>query len=187
MLNSNIMNLLDIIVISVLIVCFIRGIIRGFLRELISFLSVIVSIFIANYYYPQANAYISVILPKGKFIPLISFFSLFVFSLIACGIIAWAIKTLFIESGAKNVISRIIGAALGVLKAIIVIYLVIILLTFFMPSHTPIIAKSRLAPVIIRSYQSVIVPISPSYFKRFKQKFEIKIKKIRKGISKGLK
>ncbi len=181
------MNLLDIIIIAALIICFIRGIVRGFLRELISLLNVIVSIFIANHYQPQANACISLILPKGKFIPLISFFSLFILSLIAGSIIALAIRALFIEGGAKNAFSRFVGAILGILKAIIVTYLIIILLTFFMPSRTPLIARSMLAPIIIRSYQKMIVPISPSYFKRFKQRFAGSIKKIKKEISKGLK
>ena len=181
------MNLIDIIIITALILCFIRGIVRGFLRELISFISVIASIFVANYYQPQANACLSVILPKGKAVPFISFLSLFVFALIACSIIAWAIRSLFIEGGPKNLFSRFIGASLGILRAIIIVYLAIILLTFFMPSQMPLIARSKLAPIITRSYQNIIVPISPSYFKKFKQKFVGSIKKMKKEISKGLK
>ncbi len=181
------MNLLDIIIILALTICFIRGIIRGFLKEFISLAGVIISIFIANYYQPQASAYLTMILPKGKFIPLISFFGLFIFSYIAWSIIAWAIKILFIEGGASNALSRFFGAIFGTLKALIVIYLVIILLTFFIPSKTPLIAKSKLAPIVIKSYQKIIIPISPSSFKRFKQKFKVKMKKIKKKISKEFK
>ena len=181
------MNLLDTVIIAILMVCFIRGIIRGFLKEFISLISVIASIFVANYYQPQVNAYLSVLLPKGRYIPFISFLSLFVFALIACSIIAWAIRSLFIEGGPKNVLSRFVGAFLGILKAIIVVYLMIILLTFFMPSQIPLIARSKLAPIITRSYQNIIVPISPSYFKKFKQRFAGSIKKMKKEISKGLK
>ena len=181
------MNLLDIIIITALSICLIRGIIRGFLKELISFISVLISIWIANHYQPQATAYFTIILPKGKFIPLISFLSLFIFSLVVCSIIAWAIKALFIEGGPANGLSRLIGAVLGTLKAIIVIYLVIILLTFFLPSKTPLIAKSKLTPIIIRSYQGIVMFISPSYFNKFKQRLTGGMKKLKREVSKELK
>lgn len=177
------MNLLDIIIIIALGVCLIRGLIRGFIKELISLISVIISIWVANHYQPQATAYLTLIFPKWKFVSLVSFFSLFVFSLIVCSIIAWAIRALFVEGGPANKLSRLLGAILGTLKAVIVIYLIIILLTFFLPSKTPLIARSKLTPIIIRSYQNMIMPISPSSFKRFKQKFVGNMKRLKKEMS----
>jgi membrane protein required for colicin V production len=178
------MNLLDIIILSTVGICFIRGLIRGFLRELISLIIFVLSVLIANHYQSGINAHFFHILPKGRYIPLISFTFLFVISYIGLSIVAWAIKALFMEGGASGPWSRIFGSLIGTLKAVIAVYLFIILLTFFIPSKTPVIAKSKFAPVIIKSYQKIIVPISPSSFKRFKQKFMIELKRLKKNLQK---
>ncbi len=182
-MNLN-LNLLDIIILSTIGICFIKGLIRGFLKEFISLMVFLLSILIANHYYPRINEYFFHILPKSRYIPLISFAFLFIISYVGLSIIIWAIRALFIEGGASGPCSRIFGALTGTLKAVIAIYLFIILLTFFIPCKTPIIAKSKLAPIIIKSYQKIIVPMSPSSFKRFKQKFMSEIKRLKKEIHK---
>jgi len=178
------MNLLDIIIVAVLAFCLIRGIVRGFLKELLSLIVLITSIIISNHYQPLLSSHFFTILPKGRYIPLISFAFLFVCSYIGLSIIAWAIRALLFSGPVSGGFSRVLGATIGTLRAIIVVYLFIVLLTFFIPSKTPLIARSNFAPIIIKSYQSMIVPISPSFFKKFKQKFALKIKKIKKEISK---
>ena len=66
---------------------------------------------------------------------------------------------------------RTLGVGLALVKGIIITYFTIILLTFFVPSKTPLIAKSRLAPLIITSYQSMISLVSPGSYKKWKRKF----------------
>ena len=182
-MNLN-LNLLDIIILSTIGICFIRGLIRGFLKEFISLMVFLLSLLIANHYHPGVSAHFFHILPKSRYIPLISFAFLFIISYVGLSIITWAIRALFIEGGASGPCSRIFGALTGTLKGVIAIYFFIILLTFFIPCKTPIIAKSKLAPMIIKSYQKIIVPMSPSSFKRFKQKFMSEIKRLKKEIQK---
>ncbi len=62
----------------------------------------------------------------------------------------------------------VVGAGLAGLKGVIIIYLVIVLLTFFFPAKTPLIARSKLAPLIIVSYQSVVSLIPPHQYEKWK-------------------
>jgi len=177
------LNSLDIVILCIIGICVIRGFIRGFLAELISFIVFVSSLLIANYYYPRANEYFFQILPKSRYIPLISFAFLFVISYAGLSMITWIIKAIFIEGGASGSCSRIFGVLTALLKATIAIYLFIILLTFFIPSKNPIITKSKLAPVVIKSYQKIIAPMYPSAVNKFKQKFMTELKKIKKRAS----
>ena len=65
---------------------------------------------------------------------------------------------------------RGLGVALAILKGIILTYLGIVLLTVFMPSKAPLMAKSKLAPLIISSYQSMFSLTSPGSYEKWKQK-----------------
>ena len=179
------MNPLDIAIITVLGFCLIRGIVRGFLKELISLVILIVSIIVSNFYQSSVSSYLLTIFPKGKYISIISFAFLFVCSYIGLSILAWIVKSLLFSGPVSGAFSRILGATIGTLRAIIVVYLFVVLLTFLIPSKTPIIAKSKFAPIIAKSYQNMIVPISPSFFKKFKEKFTLRIEKIKREISKS--
>jgi len=80
----------------------------------------------------------------------------------------------FVVRGIWRGFLREIGSLAGVilvLKGIILTYLVIVLLTFFLPTKTPLIAKSRLAPVIVSSYQSLAGFVSARRSHRWKKKW----------------
>jgi membrane protein required for colicin V production len=65
---------------------------------------------------------------------------------------------------------RTLGVGLATLKGVIIVYLVIVLLTFFIPAKTPLIADSKLAPLVIMSYQSMVRLISPDDYQKLKKK-----------------
>ncbi|MEJ2724675.1 MAG: CvpA family protein, partial [Deltaproteobacteria bacterium] len=67
-------------------------------------------------------------------------------------------------------LDRTLGVGLAVTKGIILTYLAIVLLTFFVPAKTPLIARSKLAPWIVVSYQSMVRLISPEHYDRLKVK-----------------
>lgn len=59
---------------------------------------------------------------------------------------------------------------MAITKGVILAYLIIVLLTFYVPAKTPLIAESKLAPVIIKSYQSMIRLISPDHYEKWKKR-----------------
>ena len=153
------MNLLDIVIIVTMIFLIVKGIIRGFIREIASLAGVILGIWLANLYQPQMTDFLKSYLPSNPFFPLISFAVLFVSILLLCNLLGWILKLLF-KKAFLGWLDRTLGAGLAILKGVIITYLVIVILTFFIPTKTPLIAHSKLSPWIIKSYQSMISLIS---------------------------
>lgn len=164
------MNLLDMIIITAITLMIIRGIFRGFFRETGSLAGVILGIWLANRYQPQMTVYLQKYLPPGPYLPLIGFAFIFVIILLSCNLAGWSLKLV-----SKKIFfgwaDRTLGAGLAVIKGLVLTYLVIVLLTFYLPSKTPLVAQSRLAPLVIRSYQSITGLISPGAYQKIKQKF----------------
>jgi membrane protein required for colicin V production len=164
------MNLLDLVIIATMIFLLIRGIFRGFFMEVGSLAGVILGVWLANHYQPQMTNYLKAYLPSSNYLPIISFAVIFVIVLVLCNLLGWSLK-MIVKKAFFGWADRTLGAGLAILKGIIITYLVIVLLTFFVPSKTPLIARSRLAPLVITSYQSMISFISPSFYQRWKKKF----------------
>lgn len=164
------MNILDLIIIATMIFLVVRGIFRGFFMEIGSLAGVVLGVWLANHYQPQMTNYLKAYLPSGHFLPMISFAVIFVIVLVLCNLLGWSLK-IIMKKAFFGWADRTLGAGLAVLKGIFIIYLVIVLLTFFVPSKAPLIAQSRLAPMVITSYQSMISIISPSFSQRWKKKF----------------
>jgi len=176
------MNPLDLIIIIIMVFLIVRGIFRGFIREIASLAGVILGIWLANLYQPVMTDYLKVYLPSGKFLPIISFAVIFAIVLVLCNLAGWCLK-MILKKTSLGWADRIFGASFSILKGIIVIYLAIIILTFFVPSKAPLITKSRLAPLIIASYQSMASLISPDFYQNLKRDFTVQKKKIGKIVS----
>ena len=164
------MNLLDMIIIALMIFLIVRGIFRGFFREIGSLAGVILGIWMACLYQQQMSEYLKAYLPTGKFLQLISFAVIFFVVLVLCNLSGWGVK-MILKKAFLGWTDRALGVGLAVLKVIIITYLLIILLTFFVPSDKPFIAGSRLAPLIIVSYQTVVDLIEPGSYQNWKKKF----------------
>ncbi len=174
------MNVLDIIILSVMLFFIVKGVFRGFIREVASLSGIILGIWLANQFQPQATAFLKPHLPATSYLPLISFAAIFIFILIVCNVLGWALK-LFFSKVFLGWLDRTLGAGLAVLKGVILTYLVIVLLNLFLPPSTPILARSVLRPWIIESYQSVVDLISPDHYEKWKEEFIGKARKMGGG------
>jgi uncharacterized membrane protein required for colicin V production len=86
-----------------------------------------------------------------------------------CNLIGWGLQRLF-KKTFLGWLDKLLGALFASGAGVILIYLIIVVLTFFLPSQTPLIANSKLSPWIIRSYQSMIRLVSPEYYQNIKGK-----------------
>ena len=163
------MNLLDIIIVVTMVYFVLRGMWRGFFQETSSLVGIILGIWLANSYQPQMSEFLKTYLPPTQFLPLISFAAIFALVLVICNLLGAILKHL-IKKALLGWLDRILGAGIAIIKGVILTYLVIVLLTFFLADQTPLIAKSRLTPLIIKSYQSMIQLISPDHYQRWKKK-----------------
>ena len=147
-----------------------KGLLRGFIRELASLAGVILGILLGNHYQPEMTLRLKSYLPLTDYLPLISFASLFALILIACNLMGYLLRLLFRKAFLGG-LDRILGVCLALAKGVILIYLTIVILVFFVPTKTPLIAQSKLAPWIIVSYQSMIKFVSPTQYEKWKKKF----------------
>ena len=164
------MNLLDMIIIAGMIFLFLRGLFRGFFREIGSLAGVVIGIWLANAYQPHMTEYFRSYLPSSNFLPLISFAAIFTIVFILCNLAGWGLKVAM-EKVFFGWADRTMGAGLAIIKGVIITYFVIVLLTIYVPSKAPLIASSKLAPLVINSYQSMVSMISPGSYQKLKRKF----------------
>ena len=176
------MNLLDIIIIATMGFFILRGMLRGFIRELASLIGVIVGIWLANVLQPQVTNYLRAYLPSSQSLPLISFLIVFGVVLFVSNFLGWVLK-LFFQKTFFGWADRSLGAGLATIKGVILTYLVLVLLTFYLPGKTPLIAESKLSKLVIDSYQSMIRLVSPSHYQNLKKKIEKKTEEVGEAVS----
>jgi membrane protein required for colicin V production len=144
---------------------------RGFFMEIASLAGIILGIFLAYHFHPELTQRLKPHLPDFRFLPLISFAVLFLGVLIACNLSGWLIKT-FLKKTSLGWMDRLLGAGLAVTKGIIILYLFIILASFFLPQNrSSLLSGSKMTPLVISSYQSIVSLISPRHYQQWKKKF----------------
>ncbi len=176
------MNVLDFVILGVITFLVIKGIFRGFFREIASLAGIIFGFLVGNHYHPQMAALLKPYIPLEKSLSLIGFIIMFFLVLIFFNLLGILMhhlfKRLFIGWFDKS-----LGLGIALLKGIIICYLLIVLLTFFMPSSSPLIARSKAARLVIVSYQSMASLMSPDLYKTWKQRISKKSDKVGKAIS----
>ncbi|MBW1682108.1 MAG: CvpA family protein [Deltaproteobacteria bacterium] len=179
------MNFLDILIICTMVFFLVRGVLRGFFKEVGSLAGVILGIWLAALFQPEATSRLRTLMPSVPYLSLISFAAVFAVVLILCNLAAWGIRTL-LKKAFLGWADRALGAALAILKGVILIYLVIVVLTFFVPGKSPLIAESKLAPFIVRSYQAAVGLVSPGAYQEWKNRFLGKAGAVMKSTSEAV-
>ena len=178
------MNILDLIILGLIAFFLIKGIFRGFFREISSLAGIISGFLIGNHYYhPMANL-LRAHIPFEKFLPLISFIILFILVVIVFNLFGLLLHHLF-KRLFIGWFDRGLGICFALIKGIIICYLLIVLLTFFMPSKNPLIAKSKTAPLVKLSFESMRRLISPDLYKTWKRRISKESEKVGRVISEG--
>jgi membrane protein required for colicin V production len=176
------MNLFDIIVIVILGYCLIRGIFRGLVKELSSIIGVFGGFYAAYTYYPILAK------PLSKWIVNIGYLNILSFMIIFCGVfIIISILGIIINYLLKIVflgwLDRVSGAMFGAVKGILIVSVLLITLTAFLPKGTPVIKDSLLSPYVTLVSEKMAKVIS----KDMNHAFSTKIAAIKKAWGKNKK
>jgi len=164
------MNLLDIVILVIMIFLVVRGIMRGFVSEVASLVGIVLGIWLAIQYMTPVTELLRPHLPSFSFLPVLGFALIFLGVLIACNLAGWGLRLLF-KKTALGWVDRILGAGLAVVKGVVITYLAIVILTVYFPPGSPLIAKSRLAPLVTTSFQVLKRTVSPERVKQWKRRF----------------
>jgi membrane protein required for colicin V production len=161
------MNMLDIFIVCTMIFLLVQGILRGFLREVASLAGVVLGILLGSHFQAQVTESLRAHVPYSSYLPLVSFALIFALVLIVCNVIGFILSHVF-RKAFLGWVDKGLGVWLALTKGVIVTYLIIVLLTFFLPAKAPLVAQSRLGPWVIVSYQSMIRFISPERYEKWK-------------------
>lgn len=164
------MNILDVVIVVVMVFLIARGIMRGFVGEVASLAGIILGIWLAIRYMSQVTALLKPHLPTFSFLPAVSFALIFLGVLIACNLAGWGLRVLF-KKTALGWLDRTLGAGLAVVKGVVIAYLGIVILTVYLPPSAPLMAGSRLAPMVTASFQVLRKTVSPDRLKDWKRRF----------------
>lgn len=170
------MNPLDILIIVVVGFCLIRGIFRGLIKELSSIIGVLSGFYGAYTYYPVVANLLSRWISNTGYLNILSFLIIFcgVFALIS--ILGVIIKYL-LNIAFLGWVDRICGGGFGIMKGVLIVSVLLITLTAFLPKGAPIIKNSILAPHVTKISEEMAKVVS----KNMKSQFTSKIKEAKKA------
>jgi len=170
------MNIFDIIVVTILAYCIIRGVFRGLLKELSSIIGVFGGFYAAYTYYGVLAKPLSKWIDHTGYLNIFSFLAIFCIVFLIISILGVIINYL-LKLAFLGWFDRLSGAIFGAMKAILVVSVLLIAFTAFLPKGSPIIKDSLLSPHITLISEEMIKVVP----KDMKHAFLAKISEFKKS------
>ncbi|ACN16641.1 putative colicin V production protein-like protein [Desulforapulum autotrophicum HRM2] len=173
------MNLFDVIILVVVSFCLVRGLFRGFIREVSSIVGVLAGFYGAGTYYPLVAPFLNQWVDNPGYRKIISFFVLFCGILIAVNLVAALIRYL-LNIVFLGWVDRLCGLVFGAAKGLLIVSILLIVVTILLPRNTAFVSESRLCPhvVMVSEVLSVFVP------QEMQHQLHLKIEGIKKSWEK---
>lgn len=173
------MNALDILISIITGFCLVRGIFRGIIKEITSIVGVFVGFYAAYTYYPIVADRLSFLITNKSYLNIVSFFITFSILFLAVGFVGIVFKYL-LKAVAMGWADRILGGTFGFVKAVLIVSVLLVPLTTFLPKRSPFIKNSFLAPRVSAISEKMVAVVP----KEMKQKFNDNINVLKKAWKK---
>ena len=170
------MNPFDILIIVILGYSFVRGLFRGLVKELSSIIGVLGGFYAAYTYYKVLAGLLAGFIHDTSYLNILSFLAIFCGVLIVIGVLGVIIKYL-LNIAFLGWVDRIGGVVFGALKGVLIVSILFISLTAFLPKGTAFIKNSELAPHVSWISEKMAKVIS----KEMKQDFKAKLGELKKA------
>ena len=165
------MNTFDIVTIAVVAFCLIRGAFRGLIGEVSGIIGVTAGFYGAYTYYPMASAYGKQWIDGGTILDLASFFVLFCAIVFVVGLLSWLIQKL-LKLVFLGWVDRTFGLVFGALKGILIMAVLFVMMTSFLPTSSGLVKNSQLAPYLVQVSKTMTVFINKNTKSDFLKKLE---------------
>ena len=170
------MNPFDILIIVILGYSLVRGLFRGLVKEVSSLIGVLGGFYAAYTYYKVLAGLLAGLIHDTSYLNILSFLIIFSGVLIVVGVLGVIIKYL-LNISFLGWVDRIGGVVFGVLKGILIVSILFITLTAFLPKGTAFIKNSELAPHVSWISEKLAEVIS----KEMKLDFKAKLGELKKA------
>ncbi len=139
------MNNLDVIFCVLIAASVIYSLIRGLVREIFSFLAVILAFLGASYGYETVSLWLGHWADNPTVSRIVAYLALLILIALAVSL-AGRILSGAVKKANLGWADRTGGAAFGFLKAILVISIIVLVLTSFLPAKSRLLTESRISP-----------------------------------------
>jgi membrane protein required for colicin V production len=143
------MNLLDVAILIIVALMTVRGFFRGIVQEAATLLGLIASFFLAALYYKNLASWLEGYFPNHEIV--LSFFC-FSFLFILCIFLFNFFAILArgaIRLALLGWLDRTLGGLFGLIKAAVVLFVLVTILTVSYPKSGPVVENSRFFPSIL--------------------------------------
>ncbi|MCP4692241.1 MAG: CvpA family protein [Desulfobacterales bacterium] len=162
------MNPFDMAIIVLLTYGLIRGIFRGLIKEFSAIIGVLGGFYAAYTYYTHVEVFFTEWLPEPAHRNIVSFMLIFAAVFIIVSILGVIIKYI-LNIAFLGWADRIGGGGFGIIKGVLIISVLIIPLTSFIPQFTPIMKDSKLSPIISRVSGAMVQVVPRDLKARFQK------------------
>ena len=169
------MNPFDILILVILGYSLVRGLFRGLVKEISSIIGVFGGFYAAYTYYHTLAKLISRLIRDVSYLNIVSFLIIFCGVLIAVSVLGVIIKYL-LNIAFLGWVDRIGGVIFGVAKGVLIVSVIFISLTTFLPQGSAFIKNSVLAPHVSWVSEKMAKVVS----KEMKQDFTRKLGELKK-------
>jgi len=169
------MNPFDIIIIVILGYSLVRGVFRGLVKEVSSIVGVLGGFYAAFTYYTMLAKLLSGLIKEPAYLNILSFLIIFCSVLIIVGVLGIIIKYL-LNIAFLGWVDRIGGIGFGLVKGVLIVSILFISLTAFLPKGSPFLKNSMLAPHVSWVSEKMAKVVS----KEMKQDFIAKLGELKK-------
>jgi membrane protein required for colicin V production len=165
------MNTFDIVVIVIISFCLIRGLFKGVIGEISGIIGVVAGFYGAYTYYPLITVYAEKWIENSGFRNLIAFFLLFCAILVIISLISVLIRK-FLKLVFLGWVDRTFGLIFGAAKGLLVVSVLFIMITTFLPKNSNVLAGSKFSPYIAKVSKTMTVFVSQNTKKDFLKHLE---------------
>ncbi len=147
-LGEESMNTLDILFLVLIGASVVYSLIRGLIREIFSFLAIILGFFAASYGSTTMTNWLIRWVEHETFAQILGFAFLFILVAFSISLLGRLLSRL-IKKMDLGWADRTAGAAFGLLKAILLVAIILFVLTAFLPPKSRILSESQVSPIVL--------------------------------------
>ncbi len=165
------MNPFDFLVLIILGYGLVRGLFRGLVKEVASIIGVLGGFYLAYSYYGNLSGYLGWITANKGYQMILGFLIIFCGVLILVAGLAMVIKYL-LKIAYMGWADRSGGAIFGLIKGMLIVSILFIILTAFLPKDAGLLKNSLLAPHVAWTSEKMARVVSDDMKKNFTSRLE---------------
>ena len=165
------MNAFDILIIVIVSFCLIRGAFKGLIGEVSGVIGVVAAFYGAYTYYPLITVYAQKWIENAGFRNIIAFFLIFCAILIVINLVSLLIRKI-LNLVFLGWVDRTFGLVFGAVKGILIVSVIFIMVTSFLPKNSNFLTTSKFSPYIAQVSEALTVFVSKNSRKDFLKKLE---------------